>query len=515
MIDLTPLLRIYARYRLGKLAALDPTVSQRRVLLRLVGKARTTRFGYEHDFARIRDVADFQNRVPLRTYEEFWTEYWQAAFPVLDNVTWPGRVPYFAVTSGTTSGRSKYIPTTRAMLRSNAKAGADLFAYHLQARPQSRIMGGRSFMLGGSTNLVEEAPGIYSGDLSGITVAEMPWYARPRYYPPAALALLDDWEEKIGVLADRSPQVDIRMISGTPSWLLLFLERAMSSRGVSRLAELYPNLEMVVHGGVNFASYRKQFTDLCAGSRAELREVYPASEGFVAMADAAEGQGLRLSLDHGLFFEFVPVEELGTATPTRHWLATVEPGINYAVVMTTCAGLWAYILGDTVRFRDQHRTHIEITGRTSQMLSAFGEHVIVAELDRAIAAAADACSARVVDYAVGAVYPGGTRGARGQHRVVVEFASGTQVDRGRFAAVFDRYLQEDNDDYRAHRAEGFGLDAPDVVAASHGAFAAWMKSRNRMGGQNKVPRVINDTEVLGDLCRFVDRYAQVSDSAHE
>jgi hypothetical protein len=515
MIDVTPLLRIYARYRLNHLATLDPVESQREVLMRLIARAQATRFGRAHDFARIRDVADFQGRVPLRLYEDFWGDYWRAAFPVLDNVTWPGTVPYFAVTSGTTSGRSKYIPTTRAMLRSNAKAGADLFAYHLRARPQSRIMGGRSFMLGGSTNLVEEAPGIYSGDLSGITVSEMPWYARPRYYPPPALALLEDWEEKIGVLADRSPLVDIRMISGTPSWLLLFLDKAMSARGVSRIANLYPNLEMVVHGGVNFAPYRKQFTNLCAGSRAELREVYPASEGFVAMADAGEDQGLRLSLDHGLFFEFVPVEELGTASPTRHWLATVEPGVDYAVVMTTCAGLWAYVLGDTVRLRDQRRTHIEITGRTAQMLSAFGEHVIVAELDQAIAAAADACGVQVADYAVGAEFPGGPRGARGQHRVVVEFAPGVAVDKGRFAAVFDRHLQEDNDDYRAHRAEGVGLDAPHVLSAPHGTFAAWMKSRNRMGGQNKVPRVINDATVLADLCRFVDCYAQVSDSAHE
>ncbi len=501
MFDATPLLRLYARYRLNRLATLDPVEVQRDTLRRLIRRARDTRFGVDHRFRDLRDVADYQRRVPLRTYEDFWRDYWKPVFPNLRDASWPGLVPYFAVTSGTTTGRSKYIPVTSAMLRSNAKAGADLYAFHLRARPASRIMGGRSFMLGGSTSLVREAAGVRSGDLSGITVAEMPWFARPRYFPPEEIALIEDWEEKIAVLSERSVAADIRMIGGVPSWLLLYFEQAMASSGAVDVHALYPNLELLVHGGVSFAPYRERFERLLVRSRAEMREVYPASEGFVAIADGEAGRGLRLSLDHGLFFEFVPVEELDRQAPTRHWLATVETGINYAVVVTTCAGLWSYVIGDTVTFVDGGKRHIVITGRTAQMLSAFGEHIIVSELDAAMAAAAHAMGRSVSDYAVGALHPAGS--ARGRHLAIVELASdGVSPDVAEFAKVMDLTLKDENDDYRSYRADGFGLDAPEVLFVAPGTFAAWMKGRHRLGGQNKVPRIILDAAMLADLRAF-------------
>jgi len=503
MWNATPLLRAYARYRLNRLATLDPVECQRRVLESLLGQARDTRFGRDHGLAEIHDVAGYQKRVPLRRYEDFWRDYWQPSFPVIQGATWSGTVPYFAVTSGTTTGRSKYIPVTRAMLRANAKAGADLYAFHLRATPGSRLMAGRSFMLGGSTRLVEEAPGVASGDLSGITVAEMPWYARHRYFPPTELALLDDWEEKIALLAERSLDADIRMIGGVPSWLLLFFEQALAVGGGRSLANLYPNLELIVHGGVSFEPYKERFTQLFSGSQVDLRECYPASEGFIGVADGTPDDGLRLCLDHGQFFEFVPVAELDSPNPTRHWVRDVVADVDYAVIVTTCAGLWSYILGDTVRFVDDKPHRVVVTGRTTQMLSAFGEHVIVAELDHAIAEAAKATGAAVTDYAVGAVFPDATN-ARGRHRVVVEFASAAgPAEVSDFARLFDATLMNGNDDYRAHRAEGFGLDAPEVLVAPPGAFAEWMKARGKLGGQNKVPRVITSPNLLSDLVAFI------------
>jgi hypothetical protein len=496
MFDATPLLRRYATRRLRRLAKLDPVAAQRRTLRRLVRAARATGFGRQHGFASIDDVAAYQARVPLRRYEDFWKEFWQPAFPNLRGTTWDGPVPYLALTSGTTSGTTKYIPCSTAMVRSNTRAGADLLSYHLAARPKSRILGGLSFMLGGSTDLVKLAPGVRAGDLSGIAARAMPWWAKPRYFPPAALALMSDWEEKVAVLARRAVGLDIRMIGGTPSWLLIFFDRlAALVPGEPRLARFFPELELLVHGGVNFAPYRRLFDGWLAGSRAELREVYPASEGFIAAADRGNGDGLRLFVDNGLFFEFVPIDELGSGRPTRHWLADVQVGVDYAVVVTTCAGLWSYVIGDTVRFVERAPPRLIVTGRTAYMLSAFGEHLIEREIEEAIASASAAVGLSVVDFTVGPVFPS-SAGELGTHRYLIEFADALPATE-RLLAFRDRLdgaLSAANDDYRAHRADGFGLRAPEICALEPGAFAAWMKSLGKLGGQHKVPRVLGDVE---------------------
>jgi hypothetical protein len=385
MLDATPLLRLYAHYRMSRLATLDPETVQRNELLKLIARAKETRFAIDHAFGRIGNVADYQNAVPLRRYEDFWKRYWKERFPVLDSVTWPGRIPYFALTSGTATGATKYIPVSRDMVKANQRAVVDLLAHHIANRPQSRILGGKNFMLGGSTDLTLCAQGVAMGDLSGIAVNEVPWWVRNRYFPLRDLALISDWEEKIQRLASRSLEEDIRTIGGTPSWLLLFFERlhALKPKTSGRLAEYYPNLELLVHGGVNFAPYRQRFDGLLLGSHAETREVYPASEGFIALADRGPGEGLRLLLDNGLFFEFVPIDELDAPNPTRHWIATAQAGINYALIITSCAGLWSYLIGDTVRFIDLKPPRVLVTGRTSYSLSAFGEHLIGEEIEGA------------------------------------------------------------------------------------------------------------------------------------
>jgi hypothetical protein len=505
MIDLTPPLRFYARWRHKNLAHLDNTAAQQRQLKRLVAHAARTRFGREHAFGAINTVDDFQSAVPLRRYDDFWREYWKPAFPRIDNVTWPGRVPYFAVTSGTTSGASKYIPVTAAMNRSNTFAGLDLLTHHLTARPHSRVFGGKSFMLGGSTDLVREAEGVHSGDLSGIAIKRLPWWARHIAFPPIEIALLTDWEEKVRRLAVLAPQADIRVITGTPSWLLILFDKQQAAAGKAMTArELYPNLEMLVHGGVNFKPYRTRFEHFLAGG-AELREVYPASEGFIAMQDATPDDGLRLLTDNGLFFEFVPVDELERSRPTRHWLGTVETGVNYAIVLSTCSGCWGYVIGDTVRFVSLAPPRLLITGRTSYSLSAFGEHLIGEEIESAVADAAQSQKLTVTDFSVGAVYPA-KPGELGGHLFVVEFEHMPEPGAvAKFAQTVDARLKALNDDYRAHRSEGFGMHAPDVRAVTPGTFAQWMKSRGRMGGQNKVPRIINDQQLFADLGRFVDQ----------
>lgn len=505
MVDATPLLRAYATRRLRQLAAQDAVDTQCRLLERLLRRARATRFGLDHGFARIGSIADFQAQVPLRRFEDMWDAYWSKAFPQFKGITWPGTVPYFAVTSGTTTGVTKHIPCTSAILAMNRSATLDLVAHHLAHRPQSRLFAGRNFMLGGSTRLLKLAPGIWSGDLSGISGKTVPRWARPFYFPPRALETIEDWETKIARLAPASLDVPIRAIGGTPSWLLLFFDTLASlhPERARRLASFYPDLELLVHGGVNFQPYRPVFRAWLAGSHAETREIYAASEGVFAVADRGDGEGLRLIADRGVFYEFVPVEDLGSAAPRRHWLANAETGVNYALAVSTCAGLWAYVIGDTVRLVDRDPPRILITGRTSYSLSAFGEHLIGEEIESAVAAAAGSIGAGVTDYAAGALYPAG-EGAAGRHLFVIEFAETVPADRlARFASQLDHQLAAENEDYAVHRAGNFGMKAPMVFPVPSGTFAAWMKSRGKLGGQHKVPRVINDAELFANLQAFV------------
>ena len=309
----------------------------------------------------------------------------------------------------------------------------------------------------------------------------------------------------MAALAPASLNANIRGFGGTPSWVLLFLDKlaALRPEAGRRLAGLYPDLELFVHGGVNFAPYRSIFAEWLKGSHAETREVYPASEGFIAAADRREGEGLRMIVDNGLFYEFVPVEELGSAAPTRHWLANAEIGVNYALVLSTCAGLWSYVIGDTVRFVDRDPPRILVTGRTSYSLSAFGEHLIGEEIEKAVATAATAIGSAVADFSVGALFPQG-EGELGGHLYIVEFSDGApSPDRlAEFARVLDETLCTLNVDYRDHRAGGFAMRAPAVHPVPPGTFAAWMKRRGKLGGQNKVPRIINDEALFDDLKDF-------------
>jgi len=510
MLDATPLLRFYARRRYAELDAAVPAATQETQLLQLVRRAEGTAFGGRHGFSRVSSVSRFQQAVPLRSYEEFRRDYWQKSFPRLRNCTWPGTIRYFARTAGTTTGRTKFIPVSDEMVAANRRAVLDLLAHHLRNRPESHVLAGKNFMLGGSTDLVEEASGVHSGDLSGIAAAEVPWWARPWFFPPKAAALIADWQAKIDTLARLSLVEDIRTISDGPPWLLIFFEKLAALRPTvePRIVNFYPKLELLVHGGVNFAPYRQRFAELLDGSRAELREVYPASEGFIAIADRGPDEGLRLLLDNGLFFEFVPVEEIARSNPTRHWVADAVPKVNYALVLTSNAGLWSYVLGDTVTLIDRNPPRIRITGRTSYTLSAFGEHLIDAEIEEAVASAAAAIGLTINDYVVGPVFPLSAND-RGRHVCVVEFAERLPSPDAlaSFARTLDRMLMATNEDYKAHRADGFGLQGPEARAVPAGSFAAWMASRGMLGGQHKVPRIVNDPELLRRLLDFMRRRA--------
>ncbi len=481
--DATPLLRAACAARLALLERKDPVATQRHLLRGLLRRAAGTRFGRAHGFEAIRDVADFQARVPLRRYEDWWRDWAAADHPVLRDVGWPGRVPYLALSSGTTSGSTKYLPVTRAMVAANRGAALDTLAWHLRAHPASRVFAGLSFMLGGSTDLAEAAPGVRQGDLSGIAAAEVPRFLSAWSFPPREIALIAEWDRKLDALAAATPVARIRVLTGTPSWLLVLLERLAARHGTPPL----PALELLVHGGVAWAPYRDRLAPFLPPG-CGTREVYPASEGFVAMADRGEGEGLRLTIDRGVFWEFVPVGELDAPAPTRHWAATIETGVDYAVVLSSCAGLFAYVLGDTVRFVDRAPPRLLVTGRTSYMLSAFGEHLAGEEIEAALLAALAASGVVLADYTVGPVFGQ----VRGHHRWLVEpVAPADPALAAPLAAAIDAALLAANEDYAAHR-RGAQLDPPEVVLLPPGAFAGWMRAQGKLGGQHKVPRVLAD-----------------------
>jgi hypothetical protein len=511
MLDGTPLGRIYAGRRLVKLAREDSVAVQHQQLLSLIGKAAHTRFGREHGFESIRTVDEFQRRVPLRRYEAMWEQYWKPSFPELIDCSWPGKIPYFALSSGTTSGTTKYIPCSREMIRSNRRAALDAVVHHLANRPQSRILGGVNFMLGGSTDLTPLADGVEAGDLSGIAAASAPSWARGRIFPSRDLALIADWERKIDLLSDKIIGLDVRTVAGTPSWLLVFFDHLFERRPdrPRNLGAFFPELELVIHGGVNFLPYRPRFEVLLEGTHAETREVYAASEGFIAAADRGAGEGMRIQADNGLFHEFVPVSELDGPSPTRHWLATAELGVNYAIVLSSCAGVWSYVLGDTVMFVDLKPPRVLITGRTSYSLSSFGEHLTGHEIEEAVATAATAVGREVAEFSVGSVFPDDSH-ARGNHLFIVEFRGPEPdaMDVIRFLQIVDDTLSQRNDDYRAHRSGGVGLAPPQMLVARAGTFQSWMKSRGQLGGQHKVPRIITNPELFGSLRGFLAAYRE-------
>ncbi|RUL88205.1 GH3 family domain-containing protein [Tautonia sociabilis] len=483
----------------------DAVSDQARQLSLLLRKARRTRFGRDHGFDAIlaeggrspdRLVASYRKHVPLRTYERLWEEYLSSAYPTLRDVTWPGLIPYFALTSGTTQGATKYIPVSREMLASNRKAAWGMVRAIMASRPGSRLFRGKLFFLGGSTDLEQPAPGVRQGDLSAIASLEVSELLRPYVFPPIELAHEPDWEKKLAMLVRRGKDEPISLISGVPSWLLMFFERLLAETGKSTVAEVWPMLEVVVHGGVKFDPYRSAFDAILGSPGISLQETYPCSEGFIAFGDPTTGL-LRPITNHGLFLEFVPVDELDRDEPTRHWLGNAQVGVNYAIVLSTCAGMWAHLVGDTVRFESLDPPLLSFTGRTKYSLSAFGEHLISEEIEGAMAAAASESGAVVSEWHAGPVF----EGAPGYHRFLVEFST-PPADLEAFRLALDADLGRRNADYAAHRSEGVGLPMPALVAVRPGAFADWMRAKGKLGGQHKVPRMDGGGQLTAELASF-------------
>jgi hypothetical protein len=499
-----------ARKRTQYLDACDPAQIQEETLFRLLRKARHTRFGEDHQFAKIQSISEFQQRVPLRSYEYFWENYWKSTYPVLDNITWPGKIPYYALSSGTTSGATKYIPVSKEMVASNKKAGYTTISFFRDYYPNASIFNGRFFFLGGNTGMTRQVDGSFAGDLSAISAIEVKGLMRPYTFPPLELSRIPDWETKVDALAEAASKLPITAFSGVPAWMLVIFDRLKKITGKSTIAEIWPEFRLLVHGGTKFDPYREVFRKEIGSDQVKFIEVYPCSEGFVATEDPRY-ELMRIVPDHNIFFEFVPVEDLDLDRPRRFTLRNVEIGVEYAIIVTTCAGLWSYIVGDTIAFEKRNPPLIRFTGRTKYFLSAFGEHLINEEVERAIAEAALQTNSSVVDHHVGPVFSTNPN-KPGWHRYLVEFSSPPK-DLQQFTSILDKYLCEINEDYCAHRQGDLSMGSPEVlVVKSHGC-QTWMRAHGK-DFQGKFPRMDNTGKKTEEIRKWMEVNDWLGTSSH-
>jgi hypothetical protein len=425
-------------------------------------------------------------------------------------LTWPGRPRYFAKTSGTTAG-DKYIPLSKEALTSNRRAGLDCLAFAIRQVGRCDFLDGHQLFLGGSTSLESRGSGILVGDLSGVISQQIPFPFRRRYLPGTEVALMEDWEFKIAVMAKQAVDKDVRLIAGMPSWMIVFLTKLLEEHGrrhswrAESLAEAWPRLQVYIHGGVDFRPYRSLIEELI-GRPVDLLEVYPASEGFVAIQDRGPGEGMLLMLDYGIFYEFVATSQLGGSAPRRLTVAEIETGVPYAIYLTSNAGLWSYALGDVVKFVSLDPPHLLILGRTTHFVNAFGENVIVEEIEGAIGYACQRAGADLADFTVAPVYASIDQPVP-RHQWAVEFRRHPD-NLCAFADHLDEFLQDRNTDYRTHRRRDLAMGPPLVTAVQPCTFHEWLRARQQLGGQHKVPRVANTREIIDEVLKISEKLGE-------
>jgi len=464
----------------------------------LIHKAEDTEWGREHDYVNIETVEDFRKRVGISNYHDL-EPYINRMRKGEKDILWPGQVKWFAKSSGTTSSKSKYIPVSDEALEDcHFKAGKDLLAVYFDEYPDSEFLSGKTIGIAGSIE-EDEQYDTYSGDLSAILMSNLPIWAHFSKTPRLSIVVMSEWNEKLEKIVEHTLEEDVRSISGVPSWMLVILRRALEVSGKRHIKELWPNFELVVHGGVSFTPYRKQFDEIC-GPEVHYQEVYNASEGFFAMQDDFQKDDMLLILDNGVFYEFLPLEELHSSSPKALDLSQVEVGKTYALIISTNAGLWRYLIGDTVVFTQTNPYRIKINGRTKSFINAVGEEVIVDNAEKAILHACQYTGAVVSEYTVAPIFF--SEEEKASHEWLIEFEKAPS-DLSLFTELLDNGLKMVNSDYEAKRYRNMVLTEPLVRQMPSGTFLKWLKQNNRLGGQYKVPRLSNDRKIVEQILDIV------------
>lgn len=477
-----------------------PLEVQYELFERLILMARYTEFGLKYNFDDISTYDHFRKQVPLQEYEDIepWVDRLIAGE---QNLLWPTETKWFAKSSGTTSSRSKLIPVSRESLEEcHYKGGKDLLAIYYDAIPNRKLYNGKHLIIGGSAQINPLSYDSYYGDLSAIIVKNLPWWAELRRTPSKEIALMSEWESKIEKMALSTIEEDVYILAGVPSWTMVLSSKILEITGKSNLKEVWPNLELFMHGGVNFEPYREEFKRLIPDPEMHYVETYNASEGFFGIQDIVDTGDLLLMLDYGIYYEFIPMESYkGVHSTTVIDLSEVEPGVNYAMVISTNAGIWRYIIGDTVMFTSTLPYRFKITGRTKSFINTFGEELIVDNADQAIAFASKKTGAQIRDYTASPIYMKNLD--RGGHEWLIEFVQPPD-NAERFKNMLDERLRELNSDYDAKRYNNMILDEPLIHCAAEGTFDSWLKSKGKLGGQHKVPRLSNNREIMEQILQF-------------
>ena len=497
-MSLTSIIRPILRIREHELEQYDGNAQalQEKVLRRLLRKAAQTEWGRVYKYGKIRDYSQFALQTPLNTYEEL-KGYIDRMRQGERDVLWPGKVQWYAKSSGTTNDKSKFIPVSNDGLHDTHYAGGkDSVVWYLRNNPESRLFDGKALILGGSHAPNYNLPHSLVGDLSAILIENISPLINMVRVPKKETALLADFELKRDRIAREAMHKDVTSISGVPSWMLSVLNRVLELTGAEHINEVWPNLEVFFHGGVAFTPYREQYQNLIPSPKMHYMETYNASEGFFGIQDDPADPALKLMLDYGVFYEFIPMDEFGNERPTVLPLWEVQTGKNYAMVISTSSGLWRYIIGDTVRFTSRNPYKFVITGRTKFFINAFGEELIVDNAEKGLAEACRQTGAQVLEYTAAPVFMDSKGKCR--HQWLVEF-NVMPRDLEAFANILDLTLQQINSDYEAKRYKDITLQPLELVVARPGVFHDWMRERGKLGGQHKVPRLSNSREYIEQI----------------
>jgi hypothetical protein len=476
---------------------------QNELFAQLLKTARKTEFGKEFGFKDIKNIDEFKQRVPIFTYEKIFP-YVEKLLNGQQNILWPSEIKWFAKSSGTTNAKSKFIPVSQEALDDcHFKGGKDMLSIYFNNHPNSKMFTGKGLAIGGSQqiNQFDTNSNSYYGDVSAVILSNLPFWAQLARTPKLEIALMSEWEKKIEKMARITIEENVTNISGVPTWSILLLQKILRITGKKHIHEVWPNLEVFIHGAVSFEPYKAIFKKLAPSPKMNYLETYNASEGFFGIQDQNDSSDLLLMLDYGIFYEFLPLENIHDENPVTVGLEDVELNKNYALLISTNAGLWRYMIGDTVKFTCLEPFRIRISGRTKHFINAFGEELIIENAELAIKKAGDETNAVIGDYTAGPRYIDSD--TKGGHEWIIEFNE-LPNDKDLFVEILDNSLKEVNSDYEAKRYKSMALEAPIIHFVQPGTFYKWMKKRGKLGGQHKVPRLSNNREYIDDIIEMMN-----------
>ncbi len=487
--------RMKKRFHQLELFKKYPFEVQAEVLQSLLATAANTEWGKKYDFKSIDSEEEFRARIPLSSYEDM-EPHIQRVREGANNVFWPGEIRWFAKSSGTTSAKSKFLPVSTEHIEDcHFKGGKDLLSIYCSLYPETTIFSGMNLRLGGSTFVDNEEINSYYGDVSAIIIENLPFWVEMRSTPNNKISLMSEWESKIEAMSTTSMREDVTSLAGVPSWMMVLLQRVLEISGKKHIIDVWPNLELYMHGGVNFDPYRSQFEDLI-GADINYLETYNASEGFFGIQDQKEPGQMLLMLDYGIYYEFIPMDQFEGNNSKTVTLSEVELNKNYAVVISTNAGLWRYLIGDTIRFTSLKPFRFHITGRTKHFINVFGEELIIENAETALTKVCEQTNSRVHEYTAAPIFM--QRKESGAHQWLIEFEK-TPADMEEFANILDQELCALNSDYEAKRHKGMALRRLEIIPARQGLFYDWLREKGKLGGQNKVPRLSNSRKHIEEL----------------